>query len=122
MNKPTILILWGCLLTGVVGAPVVGAQSDFIYDDHGKRDPFQPLVSSSGAIINISGDIQITDMELEGIIVDSRGDNVAIVNGTIMKKRDTIGGYTVSGISADTVTLQKGNETFVLKLKKEDPK
>ena len=43
------------------------------YDDHGMRDPFWPLVSSSGTIINYGQDVSVSDMILEGIVSNGQG-------------------------------------------------
>ena len=92
----------------------------FVYDDHGKRDPFWRLVSPSGAVLNYDSDLLITDMVLEGIIADPSGKSVAIINSMVVKPNDKIGLFVVSEIEQDKVILNKGEESFVLKLKKEE--
>ncbi len=99
---------------------VIAEESPFNYDDHGKRDPFWRLVNQAGAIINYDKDLSISDMSLEGIIIGESGNNIAIINGNIVKEGDLMGRYYIKKIDVDTVTLQKGNENFVLKLKKEE--
>ena len=102
---------------------VQSARADYeplSYNDHGRRDPFQPLVSTSGAIINIAGDLLISDMELQGIMLDPSGSSLAIINGMIVKLNGMLGSYYVTKIEKNSVTLQKGNEIFVLNLKKEE--
>ncbi|MDZ4242574.1 MAG: hypothetical protein U1D99_07095, partial [Candidatus Omnitrophota bacterium] len=100
---------------------VPGAAEDqpFVYDDKGKQDPFLRLVSAGGAIINLEGDLEITDMVLEGIIAgEGPNNNIAIINGVILKPNDRIGVFMVRQIREDTVVLEKGQEKFVLKLKR----
>ena len=100
---------------------MASAQQDtFVYNDHGKRDPFWRLVSPSGSIINYEKDLLISDMVLEGIMMDSHGHNIAIINGTVVKEGDKLGLFTIQKIDPLTITLQKGEETFTLNLKKED--
>ena len=99
---------------------VIAEPESFTYNDKGKQDPFLHLVSTTGAIINFEGELLITDMVLEGIIAGEEGNNVAIINGIIVKSNDELGPYKVQKIGSDTVVLGKDNERFVLKLQRED--
>ena len=89
-----------------------------MYDDHGRRDPFVPLVSSAGMVVTYDEDLAVNDLVLEGIAADASGNNAAIVNGKFVKVHDQIGPYVVETIAIDHVEFLKGNERFVLKLKK----
>ena len=93
-------------------------QTAFVYNENGKRDPFGPLVSSSGTLITYDSDMTATDMVLEGIVLDAKGNNLAIINGKIVKLGEQMGSYTVEFISNDYVNLVKGQEHLKLKLKK----
>ena len=93
---------------------------NFTYDDKGKQDPFLHLVSATGSIINFDGELLITDMVLEGIIAGEEGNNVAIINGIIVKVNDELGPYKVQKVGSDTVVLGKDQERFVLKLQREE--
>ena len=95
-------------------------EAAFVYDDHGKRDPFWRLVSPSGAVLSLDNDLQITDMVLEGIIQDPNGNNLAIINSVVVGPNDKVGLFVVSDVGKDRVVLVKGAESYVLKLKKED--
>jgi len=97
---------------------LVYAQGAFVYDDHGKRDPFVPLVSSAGMVVTYDEDLAVNDLILEGIAADATGNNAAIVNGKFVKVHDQIGPYVVETITVDHVEFLKGNERFILKLKK----
>jgi len=99
-------------------ANVVYAQENFVYDDHGKRDPFVPLVSSAGMVVTYDEDLSVNDLVLEGIVADASGNNAAIVNGKVVKTHDQVGPYIVDIIAADHVEFLKGTERFILKLKK----
>ncbi len=98
----------------------VYAQGVFVYDDHGKRDPFMPLVSSDGLVVSYDEDLSVNDLVLEGIVADASGNNAAIVNGKIVKINDRIGPYVVDSIAVDHVEFLKAGERFVLKIKKVD--
>lgn len=98
----------------------VYAEEGFVYNDHGKRDPFTPLVSSSGMVLTYDEDLSLNDLVLEGIVADASGNNAAIVNGKVVRVHDEVGPYVVQTIGTDHVDLMKGSEAFTLKLKKQD--
>lgn len=95
-------------------------ESIFIYQDHGKKDPFWPLVNSTGNIINYDFELSVMDMVLEGIMSDKNGVVVAIVNGRLIKKGDRLGEFIVDSIEKNSVFFSKGEEKFELKLKKKE--
>ena len=95
-------------------------DESFVYDSQGKRDPFLRLVSPSGAVLSFDNDLQITDMVLEGIIQDPNGNNLAIINSVVVGPNDKVGLFVVSEVGKDRVVLVKGQESYVLKLKKEE--
>jgi hypothetical protein len=97
---------------------LVYAQGSFVYDEHSKRDPFVPLVSSNGIVVTYDEDLAVNDLVLEGIVSDATGNNAAIVNGRVVKTGDQIGPYVVDVIADDHVEFLKGTERFVLRLKK----
>jgi len=127
-----MLALFGVsLIADFAGAGFFDSKSDskqketlepepFIYDDHGRRDPFWPLVTPSGSIITHEQDLTIADLILEGILTESDDKNTAIINGRILNSEDAIGSFVIKDITADTVILQKGKQLYTLKLKKED--
>jgi hypothetical protein len=55
---------------------------------------------------------------LEGVVIDPKENNLAIVNGKIVKTGDQLGEYTIGAISYNQVELTKGQEHLVLKLKR----
>ena len=93
----------------------------FVYDDHGKRDPFGALVTSTGAVVAYDSDLSVADLSLEGMLSDPQGNSAAIINGKIVKVSDKIGPYEVESIGADHVDLLKDGQQFLLKLKKGGP-
>ncbi len=115
-----ILILSGSNIIPAVLNKSYAEEENFIYNDHGKRDPLWPLVSSSGSTMTYDTDFLITELNLEGIMVGSGGHNLAIINGRVLSKNENIGQFVIKSISSDTVILQKDTETFELKLKKEE--
>lgn len=99
---------------------VLANGEDFVYDDHGKRDPFWKLVSPNGAILSYETDLLFSDLTLEGIIYDPSGNSLAIINGIVVERDGKFGLYTIDKIDDRRVILQKGQESFVLELKKEE--
>jgi len=99
-------------------ANLVYADGNFVYNDHGKRDPFVPLVSSTGMVVTYDEDLSVNDLSLEGIVADATGNNAAIVNDKVVKVHDHIGPYVVDAITSDQVEFLKGTQRFVLKIKK----
>ena len=95
-------------------------NSGFIYNDSGRRDPFWPLVSASGAPISYGSDFLVTDLVLEGIMADPDGNNFAVVNGRVTRVNDHLGEYIVTTVTQNSVILLKGEQKFELKLKKEE--
>jgi hypothetical protein len=119
-----VLVMAGCavLMPCLAEAPAVPVPSHdeaFVYDPHGARDPFLPLVTSAGAIITYDANLVVAEMALEGIMADGAG-RVAIINGNIVEPGQTIGLYKVDRIEADCVILLKDGQTSILQLKKEE--
>ena len=106
------------VLTSMVFVFSTAGTITFAYDDHGRHDPFLPLVSSAGDLISYDADLTANDMVLEGIVADPRGDNLAIINGKIVKQGDKVGPFIVAAVHVDRVELTKGQEQFLVKLKK----
>lgn len=94
------------------------SQEPFVYDDHGRRDPLWPLVNPNGTILNYESEFLITDLALEGIMAGTDGENLAIINGRVLREQDTIGQFSIERIGEDSIVLKKGRQKFELKLKK----
>ena len=111
-------LAWTLIWMGVFSA-VLACASDPVYDPHGSRDPFLPLVTAAGAIVTYDTNFSVSEMSLEGLISDEGG-RVAIINGNIVEQGKMIGLYTVERIDADRVILLKDGQESVLQLKKEE--
>src|SRR5262245_54422580 len=99
---------------------VAAQEAAFIYDDHGNRDPFWPLVSDNGSIISYETEFSITDLVLEGIMAGANGGHVAIINGRIVTTGDQLGNFIIMEVQPEAVIIKKDNLKFELKLEKED--
>jgi len=116
----TTIIYAIVLICFLAQSAVFAKETKSQYDHHNRRDPFWRLVTPDGIIVNYDDELLITDMFLEGIIYDRGKKSLAIINGSVIKVNDKIGLYTVRKITKRKVYLIKGDEKFVLQLKKED--
>ncbi len=106
----------GLLFIGLILCITV--SSSFAYEDSGLRDPFWPLVSASGTIVNYGQDVSVSDMVLEGIVSSAEGVYTAIINSAVVEVGDAVGQYEIKSIESNKVILSKENEIFELDLKK----
>ena len=95
------------------------AQEKFVYDDKGRRDPFIPLVTSDGRILNLDQE-KDSDIHLEGIIYDDKGFSYAIVNQEIVRIGDWAGNYQVYRIEKNKVIFLKDGQPQEVEIKKEE--
>jgi len=91
-----------------------------VYEAQDRRDPFLPLVSPDGRVL----EPQIVKggegrPQIEGIIYEAGGSSYAVVNGEVIKAGDTSGGYQVLEIHPEKVVFLKGSEKIEIELKKE---
>lgn len=105
-------------MAGMIICMSLLASSAHAYDDQGLRDPFWPLVSSSGTMINYGQDVSVSDMILEGIVSGGNGIYTAIINGSVVEVGDLVGQYEVVMIEEQKVILSKDTEIFDLNLKR----
>ena len=101
-------------------APLADQAGVTVYEPGNRRDPFTPLVRD-GKIISPSSSgpanpNSVGPLVLDGILWDPKGQSIALVNGTEVKKGDHLGGYVVRDIRQDAVVLEQGNETLVLQI------
>jgi hypothetical protein len=106
------------LLPATCPLAIASEETAFVYDSHGKRDPFIPLITKDGRTLTAYSDIiSISDVVIEGILFDLKGGSVVIINDIILKQADSISDIVVEKIEKDYVVLSfKGQEyTFNLK-------
>ncbi len=96
------------------------AQEQFVYDSKGKRDPFIPLVTPDGRLLNLDTEQAKGALNLEGIIYDEKGVSYAIVNGAVVKIGDTVDGNQVLRIEDKKVIFIKDGNPFEMELKEEE--
>jgi len=97
------------------------AESAYVYDSQGKRNPFMPLVTSDGRLVMIEDQPQKnTVLTLQGIAFDKNGISYALVNGEVARVSDYIGEYQVLRIEKRKVIFIKDSVTSEVELKKEE--
>lgn len=95
-----------------------------------KRDPFIPLVTPEGRLLQPLNPAPEGDLRLEGLIYDDNGSSLAIVNGAVARIGDTVCGYRVIKIEQDKVLFMKDGQMTEISFKQkkkegppdEDPK
>lgn len=99
-------------------ASVVGG---FVYDSKGKRDPFIPIVTDDGRILDLD---TVSNKEgtvrIEGIIYDPQGVSYTIINSMILKVGDWVAMYQVVDIQPKKVILTNGSQKLEVEVKKEE--
>lgn len=115
MKKALIII--GFLLVAVSLMAAEERETTFVYDSKGRRDPFLPLVSSEGYLINAEPYSDASEVKVEGIIYDPRGNSFAIINTQVVRIGEKVGAFEVLKIEKDKVTLLKDTEKFEIYLK-----
>ncbi|MGE5280509.1 MAG: hypothetical protein ACM3L6_07200 [Deltaproteobacteria bacterium] len=125
MAKRTVhFIAAGLLAVGIAWAcvPEGRPQDDsdkYLYKGQGTRDPFLPLITPSGQLINLEPETD-TALRLEGIMFDPNGNSIAIINGELLRVGESLGDAVVVAIEEDKVTLVRQNETLELQLRREE--
>lgn len=116
-SKQIQLFLW--YLLPVFGMlfllnPLYAAEKS-LYNAHGKRDPFIPLVTATmkSSSSNLLGIDNVDDLVVEGVVFDPTNGSVVIVNGTILKEGEELGNVKVVKVDVNGARfLVNGNEAF----------
>lgn len=97
----------------------IAIAGEFRYDSHGKRDPF--LIASKARTIVAEDDGYMTHLKLEGVVVDPKGNSIAIVNGEMLKEGDQIGeSIVVKRISNQGVEFENNGKSFSVPIANKD--
>lgn len=91
------------------------------YESKGKRDPFIPLVGQEreGHVAGLEGIISVQDIVLEGVAMGPSGNNIAILNGQMVREGDRFGLIQIKKISRKTVELSIEGKFHILILQEE---
>lgn len=96
------------------------AEGQFAYDAAGKRNPFIPLVTSDGRLLQLDKEKAKGDLAIEGIIYDKQGMSYAIVNGEVVGVGDMVEDYQVLKIEDGKVLLIKDGCVTEAQIEKEE--
>lgn len=113
--KRIVMLKIGTLLILLTGG-VVCVTNIFAYDEHGKKDPFVPLVTKEGRfVVNTpKPETTVSDIFLEGIIFDPRGASVAIINGEVLREGESFGTVSVKQITDSFVIVFINEKEYIL--------
>jgi len=100
-----------------VGAMAQEQKTPYSYQ--GKRDPFMPLITPTGYLLNLEPE-ENAALRLEGIMYDQKGESMAIINGELVRVGEPVGDAIVSSIEPTKVTIIKDNQTVELELRREE--
>lgn len=105
-------------VSGSARNEAAGKEAAFSYSSGQKRDPFIPLVSSDGRILEPPLDKKISgEPHLEGIMFDSTGVSYAIIDAEVVKAGDIFGEYQILEIQPQKVKFSQQGREFEVELK-----
>jgi len=103
----------------VFSVAALAQEQKALYNYQGKRDPFVPLISSSGYLLNLEPE-ENAALRLEGIMYDQKGDSMAIISGELVRVGESIADAVVSSIDPAKVTIIKDSQKVELELRREE--
>jgi type II secretory pathway component PulC len=115
-NKLKIILICGLIMLILMGWYSYAAEKTFQYDSKGRRDPFIPLVGKGVKLLIPQGVKSIEGIILEGIIFDSQGDSLAIINGEIIKENEVISGFILKKIEKNSIILTRNGKNYTVNL------
>ncbi len=96
------------------GVAAAASGDETLYNAHGKRDPFVPLITlTTREAAGLLGVENIDEIVVEGIVYDPKHGSVVIVNGSVLKEGEDLGNVKVIHIKPEGATLSvNGVEGF----------
>lgn len=102
---------WFCLFTFSFLLSLF-AQEAYVYDSGGRRDPFMPLITSDGRLLQIGTKTRSGDVKLEGIIFDKGGSSLAIINGSVVAEGESADEIKITKILDNKIIFEKDGKVF----------
>jgi hypothetical protein len=87
------------------------------YDRGERRDPFIPLIGPEGFVDARKFDT--SDLNIEGIIHDPKGESLVLINGEFYKEGDDVKGANVISIFQDRIILGQSDEQKTIWIREE---
>lgn len=106
------IVIFMLLLSVILSSFNLLNADEFIYNSHGKKDPFSPPVKGVGAVTDME---LLSGIRLEGIVWDSKNP-MAMVNDSIVAIGDEIAGAKVVDITKNEVIIEIDGQRVSLKL------
>ena len=121
------LFLWHvCPAFGMIFFSVcAGASPEELYDAHGKRDPFVPLVTQTTrqASSGLIGVESLDEISIQGIVYDPKNGSMVIANDSLLKEGEEQGAVKVLKIEAGGALFSvNGVEGYKAEYQSEQPK
>jgi type II secretory pathway component PulC len=107
-GRNAVLVLAGFFCAA--GYAHAAGLDDLSYDSRGKRDPLIPWKAEQ---LPQEAD-EVSDIKIEGIIFDPERGSYAILNGTVVREGEALGGYRVRRIEKKRVLLSRQNKEIEL--------
>ncbi|MBI4707905.1 MAG: hypothetical protein HY761_08285 [Candidatus Omnitrophica bacterium] len=106
----------------IIFLPLFLFAQQFVYDAKEKRNPFIPLVTPEGRLLQLDKEEKKADLAVEGIIYDKNGRSFALAGGAVLAVGDTFGDYQVLKILEDKVIFIKEGQPYEVYINKEETK
>ena len=115
MSRSKVSVIAGLAL--IVLFIAISSQAAGQYDAKGKRDPFVPLIGpDKDKALELEDIISADELVLEGIAVGTGGQNIAILNGRMVKENEKIGSLKIKKISKKSILILIADKEFSLDL------
>lgn len=118
MVRTLLLLIFLLSLPGLCWSE---GEEVFIYDAHGQRDPFVPLIGvASGGSASAGEILSIEDVVFQGSALDAKGNRIVVINGELFREGDSAGAMVVLKIGSDIVTVTVQGRDYDLTLYQEE--
>lgn len=112
----TALFLWTLISAFGIIVCENGATAGekILYNAHGRRDPFTPLVTQAAkTAAGLAGVETIDEVTIEGIVYDPKAGSVVVINGSVLREGEESGSVKVLRIRPDGAWfLVNGTQVF----------
>ncbi len=122
MNRPLNTTLF--FITLFLFLNTFAYAAGFVYNTHGRRDPFVPSYlqdesEKKPVDENIIKEVDYSSIVLQAVIYDLDGDSIVIINDEIMKIDDRTDFFIIKDIMRDGVVMEILGEGKVFKLRED---
>ncbi len=118
-DKERKLFVSLCCIVSIFGFFIFSyGREKYSYDVSGKRNPFIPLITADGRLLNLDIVTSPEALSLQGIMYDANDISYAIVNNAIVKAGDMVAGSQVLKIEENKVSFVKDGQVSEIELKK----